>query len=274
VYLAGELRMPLGAGPFPAMVLVHSSFGVSAGVDRWARELNALGVAAFLLDSFSGRGIVHTISDQSQIGGLAMIYDAYRALELLSKRAQIDASRIGVMGFSKGGFTALYAAMRRFQRAYAPGNVQFAAYVAFYARADVHFREDEDVTDQPIRLHHGEADDWIPVAPTQAYVERLQRAGKDVQLATYPGARHSFDSVNYPNVFRFEDAEISAGCRREESASGEIINMDTGKPASGSDPCVKRGATVGYDPPAHEAALKSVKEFLSATFGLARKAEN
>jgi dienelactone hydrolase len=273
VRLAGELRLPVGVGPFPAMVLVHSSFGVSAGVDRWARELNGLGVAAVLLDSFSGRGIVHTINDQSQIGGLAMIYDAYRALQLLAGHRLIDASRIGVLGFSKGGFAALYAAMRRFQRAYAPANAEFAAYVAFYARADVRFREDEDVSDRPIRLHHGEADDWIPVGPTRAYVQRLQKAGKDVQLATYPGARHSFDSVNYPNVFRFEEAEISAGCRREESAAGEIINMDTGKPANASDPCVKRGASVGYNPEAHEAALKSVKEFLSATFALAERRE-
>ena len=269
VHLAGELRLPVGTGPFPAAVLVHSSFGVSAGVDRWARELNALGVAAFLLDSFSGRGIFHTINDQSQLGGLNMIYDAYRALELLAARQQIDARRIAVMGFSKGGFAALYAAMRRFQRAYAPENAEFAAYVGFYARADVRFREDEDVSDRPIRLHHGEADDWIPLPPTRDYVQRLQQAGKDVRLATYPEARHSFDSVNYPSTFRFPDAEISAGCRREESASGEIINTDTGQPASAKDGCVTRGATVGYNQQAHEAALNAVQEFFKETFALA-----
>lgn len=268
-HLAGELRLPVGTGPFPAVVLLHSSFGVSAGVDRWARELNAIGIAAFLLDSFSGRGIFHTINDQSQLGGLNMIYDAYRALELLAARQQIDARRIALMGFSKGGFAALYAAMRRFQRAYAPENAEFAAYVALYARADVRFRQDEDVSDRPIRLHHGEADDWIPLAPTRAYVQRLQQAGKDVRLATYPEARHSFDNVHYPAVLRFPDAEISAACRREESASGEIINMDTGQLASAKDSCVTRGATVGYNLPAHEAALKSVQEFFKEAFALA-----
>ena len=42
-----------------------------------------MGVAAFLLDSFTGRGIVQTVTDQSQLGSLAMIVDAYRALDLL-----------------------------------------------------------------------------------------------------------------------------------------------------------------------------------------------
>jgi hypothetical protein len=53
--------------------------------------LNKIGVATFLIDCFTGRGIVQTITDQSQLAHLAMIVDAYRAMELLSKHAQIAA---------------------------------------------------------------------------------------------------------------------------------------------------------------------------------------
>ncbi len=74
VVLAGELRIPrLGTDRLPAVVLVHGSGGVGANVDRWSQELNGIGVATFILDSFTGRGIVNTGTDQAQLGRLAMI---------------------------------------------------------------------------------------------------------------------------------------------------------------------------------------------------------
>ena len=42
--LAGELRLPPGSGRIPAVVLVHGSGGMSVGTERWAQELNNIGV--------------------------------------------------------------------------------------------------------------------------------------------------------------------------------------------------------------------------------------
>jgi dienelactone hydrolase len=265
--IAGELRFPAGNGPFPAVVLVHGSGGVGSNVNRWAAELNRLGIAAFIIDCFTGRGITSTIPDQSRLGSLTMIHDTYRALGWLSEHSGIDSSRIALMGFSKGGFVALYAGMRRFQANYAPPGTEFAAFFPFYARCDIAFERDEDVSDRPIRMFHGEEDDWVPVEPARRYVARLQAAGKDISLTTYPGARHAFDSPTYPPVFTFPDAEISNQCRLAEG-DGEIINLETGKPFTHRDACITRGATVGASPEAYERALQSVKGTLSEVFRL------
>src|SRR2546421_11782633 len=89
--IAGELRIPKpGTDRLPAVVLVHGSGGVNASHDRWAQELNSIGVATLILDTFSGRGIVSTINDQSQLHSLAMMVDAYRALGALAAHARID----------------------------------------------------------------------------------------------------------------------------------------------------------------------------------------
>jgi dienelactone hydrolase len=265
--IAGELRVPVGPGPFPAVILIHGSGGVGGNVDRWSHEFNAMGIAAFAVDSFTGRGITSTIPDQSQLGSLAMIYDAYRALELLSKNPRIDKSRIALMGFSKGGFATLYASMKRFQGYYAPAGVQFAAYLPFYPRCDISLLEDEQLVERPIRLFHGEADDWVPVEPTRHYVERLRQAGYDVQLTTYPDTRHAFDNPVYPPVFSFSDAELSTKCRLAERG-GYIMNLDTGKPFTHKDACITRGATVGYHAQSATQALQSVKAFLTDLFKL------
>ena len=58
VTLAGELRIPeSGKGRLPVVVLVHGSGGVGGNVAEWAGEFNAMGIATFVLDSFTGRGL-------------------------------------------------------------------------------------------------------------------------------------------------------------------------------------------------------------------------
>lgn len=262
--IGGELRLPPRAGRFPAVVVVHGSAGAGAGEVQWSQELNKIGVATFLMDCFTGRGIVQTITDQSQLGHLAMIVDAYRALELLSKHAQIDASRIAVMGFSKGGVVALYSSMRRFQRVYGPASAEFAAYIPFYARCDTPYIDDEQVSDHPIRLFHGVNDDYVPISGSRQYVQRLRRAGKDVVLTEYPGARHTFDNPLYQPVRFMPDAELPNRCRREERPGGVIVNLDTGQPFSSMDACVTHGATLGYDPYSHAESVRAVTGLLKA----------
>ena len=59
--LAGELRIPRpGTDKLSAVILIHGSGGIGSAYDRWAQEINSVGVAVFILDSFSGRGIAWT----------------------------------------------------------------------------------------------------------------------------------------------------------------------------------------------------------------------
>jgi len=265
VILAGELRIPKpGSDRLPAVVLVHGSGGVSGYVDDWAQWFNAMGVATFVFDSFTARGIVNTNNDQDQLGGLAVVVDAYRALELIAKHPRIDPERIALMGFSKGGLVALYASLKRFQRMHGPTGVAFAAYIPFYPPCNITFINDDDVADKPIRIFHGSADDYVPVAPCRVYVERLRKAGKDVQLTEYPGAQHVFDFAMLKTPMKLAQAQTTRNCQLEEAADGRIINSKT-KQTFGwnSDPCVERGTTIGYNAQAHSEAQKAVRELVT-----------
>src|ERR1051325_5068476 len=71
VTLAGELRIPRpGADKLPAVVLLHGSGGVGTNVVDWGDELNAMGVATFIVDAFTARGIVQTSTQQAALGRL------------------------------------------------------------------------------------------------------------------------------------------------------------------------------------------------------------
>jgi dienelactone hydrolase len=241
------------------VVLIHGSGGISPREDRWAEELRQAGAATFVLDSFTGRGIAMTAEDQSQLSSLAMIGDAYRALELLATHPRIDPARIAVMGFSKGGAVALYAALKRFQRLYGPPGARFAHHVVFYAPCYYTFVGDLAVTDRPIRLFHGTADDLAPLERCRAYVERLQRAGADAQITEYAGAHHAFDRPDGGPARRSPREQNASRCFWEERPEGHLVSRDSGQPFSLSDPCVVRGGTFGPDPAAYRAALQAVK---------------
>jgi len=165
-WLAGELRIPPGNGRLPAVVLVHGSDGLNLSVERWAQELNGISVAAFLLDSFSGRGITSTVNDQSKLHGLTLMVDAYKALGILIRHPRIAANRIGIMGFSKGAIAAVYSSNERFRKVYAPVNgARFAAHIGLYTNCNATYHDDDKVTGAPIRLFHGTADDWTAIGP-------------------------------------------------------------------------------------------------------------
>ena len=154
--IAGELRIPKpGTDRLPAVVLVHGSDGVGFNSGMWVDDLNKAGFATFVTDSFTGRGITNTFTDQSQLSSYTMMNDAFAALAVLAKHPRIDPDKIAVMGFSKGAIPSVYASMNRFQNAYASEGATFAAYIGFYTPCNIALIDDEKVSAKPIRLLHG-----------------------------------------------------------------------------------------------------------------------
>lgn len=55
VTIAGHLRFPqVASGRLPAVILQHGSSGSNARDELWAKTFNEMGIATFLVDSFSG----------------------------------------------------------------------------------------------------------------------------------------------------------------------------------------------------------------------------
>jgi dienelactone hydrolase len=261
----GDLELAPGAAErSPAILVVHRSGGIGDREDRWADELRRAGAATFVVDSFTGRNIAMTGQDQSQLSSLAMTGDAYRALELLATHPRIDPARIGVMGFSKGGAVALYSAITRFQRMHGPGGAGFALHIPFYPPCYYAFVDDEAVTDRPIRLFHGTADDVAPVGLCRDYVERLRKAGADARITVYAGAHHQFERPDDGPPRRSRDEQNASRCFWEERPAGELVGRTSGLAFGLHDPCVTRGATFGSDPAAYRDALQAVKTLVGA----------
>jgi len=267
--IAGVLRFPQGAsGRLPAVILLHGSGGVSGSHELWSKHFNEMGIASFLIDSFSARGLTSTSADQALLGRFNMILDAYRGADVIGAHPRIDPARIAVIGFSRGGQSALYSSLRRFQQAWAP-RVTFAAHIPLYASCNPTLIGDTDVSAVPIRQFHGAADDYVPVAPCRAYFERLRAAGRDAQLTEFAGAHHSYDNPLGPKTPTVAKGSQSVrACKLKEETLGVIVNAETGQPFTYKDPCVETDPHLGSNEAAAQATRLAVKDLLRTTFKL------
>ena len=113
---SGQFRIAQGSGRLPVIVLQHGSGGMGANIEMWQKEFNTIGVSTFALDGFTGRGLTQVSTDQKLLGRLNFVLDIYRALNILATHPRVDAQRIVLMGFSRGGQAALYASLNRFHQ--------------------------------------------------------------------------------------------------------------------------------------------------------------
>jgi dienelactone hydrolase len=266
--VTGDLTLPeVETGRVPAVILLHPCDGVLPPTTRWAQELNAMGFAALVLDSFSGRGVTEVCTGKTSVSIGSRLADAYRAQELLATHPRIDPARIALLGFSHGGWVALWASADQFQRRFMRGTgASFAAYLAFYpAGCNVRLVNETDMAGGPVRIFQGTADDWTPIGPCREWIARRRTAGRDVSLVEYEGALHAFDVPYFTTPQRLSDVVNPSRCTAVQQRDGTFVD-EMGRPFSGASRCMARGATLGYDASAHRRAIADVKAFLDEAF--------
>ena len=115
ITIDGQLFLPPGASArLPLVIIVPGSLGVAPVHLTHAETLTSAGLAAFVLDPFGARGVTSTVTNQTQYSFAASAYDVLAAWQVLAQRPEIDATRIGAQGHSRGGAAVLTAATRRF----------------------------------------------------------------------------------------------------------------------------------------------------------------
>ena len=190
-----ELYLPEGVAPSAAVVVLHGCNGVRRHVRDWAAMLAQWGYAALLIDSFGPRGFSDVCNRGRLVPPETRARDAFNGAAYLRAHPGIRASRVGVIGFSHGGWTVLKAVLAGVVRQ--PAEPAFDAAVAYYPGCDPPGSAIE--TDTLILI--GDADDWTPVARCVRWRDVLPAGRHTLRMKTYPGALHAFDTPFPPRQF-------------------------------------------------------------------------
>jgi dienelactone hydrolase len=183
--ITGYLMRPSGAGPFPAILVLHGCEGYASLETSSVNELAGLGYVALAIDTLKPQGLRNACKDIEAFRVSAQY--AAAALAWLGAQSYVAPKRLGVLGYSMGGIEILDL-IDPFEGPQPPPPGLRVA-VAFYPGCA---KRDGQLS-VPLLILDGSADDWIPPAPCQTLVQTATAAGKTAQIVTYPGATHAFN---------------------------------------------------------------------------------
>jgi len=191
---------PDGEGPFPAVVVAQEAFGVNDHIRDVCRRFAREGYLALAPELFhrSGRGVNVAYDDLPSVyAHLAALtnagleQDLRACFDYLRRRPEVVGTRIGLVGFCMGGFSAFLGACR----------LDPAATVSFYGGGIVRPRVQSKLAPllgevagigSPILCLFGAEDQGIPPTDVEAVRHALDALEVGHEVVVYPGAGHGF----------------------------------------------------------------------------------
>jgi carboxymethylenebutenolidase len=210
--MSGYFAKPEGVSNPPVVLVAMEIFGLHEYIKDVTRRLAKLGAFAVAPDYYFRKGA--DLTKISDIAQLLPIVNSKPDVELLSdldstvawaKLQGGDTSRLGIIGFCRGGRTVWE---------YAAHSPTLKAGAAFYGppvdppnplwpKSPTQLAPEMKA---PVIGFYGEADTGIPVATVEALKAALAKNKKTAEFKLYPGAPHGFHA-DYRASYRKEAAD-------------------------------------------------------------------
>ena len=201
----GARRYPVWIETYsgPAAPTVRDSFSV----DPWLQFLAQQGIVVLQVNvrSAANSGQVHTATCYKQFG-VQELRDLDDAVDWLGKNAWVDTDRVGITGWSYGGFMTAFALTnsKKYRVGIAGAGVyDWRLYDTIYTERYMAIPKNNEegyrassVVESAKNLHghlliiHGSMDDNVHLQNAMQLVYALQRAGKQFEMMFYPKSRH------------------------------------------------------------------------------------
>src|SRR5215469_5153714 len=177
----------------PAVIGLHGSGGGYATMADPAAMLAAQGFAVYVLHYFDRTGTTGVADKQTAIRHFPVwgktLWDA---TSHVARLPQVDAERIGLLGFSLGAYLALSVASL---------DTRVKAVVDFFGG----FPKEMKVFMRrlcPTLILHGDADPTVPVEEAHHLQQMLEKRSVPYEMQIYPGVGHNFHGDTWDDARR------------------------------------------------------------------------
>jgi carboxymethylenebutenolidase len=196
----GILYTPSGAGPFPAIVVIHEYWGLNDWVKEQASKLADQGYVTLAVDLYRGKVAKDPDTAHQLMRGLPpdrASSDLQAAVAYLKSQKNVKSDRIGSIGWCMGGGYSLGVALEE---------PTLAATVINYG----HLATDPAALKKinaPILGSFGGLDQGITPDDVHKFEQQMKSLGKRVDIKIYPDAGHAFENPNNKDGYRAADTE-------------------------------------------------------------------
>jgi dienelactone hydrolase len=176
-------------GKRPSILVVHEWWGHDEHARNSARRLAQAGYVAFALDMYGEGRQAHHPQDaakyfteiRTNLPLMQARFDAAR--DLLRAQPQVDARRIGAIGYCFGGSVVLEMAR---------AGVDLRGVVSFHGALDTATPAKAGSVKAEVLVLTGGADPYVPKNQVDGLDRELKSAGVRYKIVTYPDAKHAF----------------------------------------------------------------------------------
>jgi carboxymethylenebutenolidase len=195
--VSGYLALPQGAGKHPAIIVIHEWWGLNDWVKQQTQKFAEHGYVALAVDLY--RGKTGTTPDEAHVlmRGLPDdrgLRDLQAAFAYLAARPDVDAKKIGSIGWCMGGGWSIKLA---------EDQPKLAAFVVNYGSLPT----DPAIIAKiqaPMLGNFGAEDKGIPPESVRAFEGAMKSAGKTEDIKIYDGAGHAFQNPDNKAGYRPE----------------------------------------------------------------------
>jgi carboxymethylenebutenolidase len=202
--MRGYLVQPTGAGPFPAVLVIHENRGLNPYIEDVARRAATEGFLALAPDGLSPVGGYPGNDDdgralQAGLDQAKLRTDMVNSARFVKSHA-LSTGKLGVTGFCWGGGTTNFLAVTL--------GPELSAGVPFYGAA----AETAGVPSikAPLLIQYAENDERIN-AMWPAFEAALKANGVRYEMHMYPGTQHGFHNNSTP---RYHEASAKLAWER------------------------------------------------------------
>ncbi|HEY5230633.1 MAG TPA: dienelactone hydrolase family protein [Galbitalea sp.] len=180
----------------PLVVLVHDYFGRLPGLLSIADLLAREGFFVAVPDLFNGVATRSAVDAEALMNDLDVGIALAELDDIISDSRSSGSQKIGVVGFSMGGWLSLLHAQ-------GGGADAVAAYYSSLGPAD------HGVLPAPVLLHYAESDEWGEGEDPVSFIERLHEHGTPVTDHVYLGTEHSFANSEIDATYNARAAQLA-----------------------------------------------------------------
>jgi dienelactone hydrolase len=187
--MIGQLALPSPtSAKRPGILVAHEALGLAEHAKRVAHRLASLGYVAFALDYVGEGKIIDIQTARPLLGELMAAPERIRALgntalEILAARPEVDASRLGAVGYCFGGTLSLELAR---------GGADVKAVVGMHSGLTTVRPGDARNIKGKVMVCIGSEDPLIPAEQRLAFEKEMREGSVDWRMNLYGGAWHSF----------------------------------------------------------------------------------